>query len=50
VAHDLSAADGNEVEPVDLGATGPDGLNDVDLILLVVTIAGEGSTNGPEDR
>jgi hypothetical protein len=50
VAHDHFVADGNEVEPIDLGISGPDGLNYVDLILLVVIIAGEGSTNHPEDR
>jgi hypothetical protein len=47
VADDLSVADGNEVEPVDLGIAGPDRLNYVDLILLVMTSAGEGGTKNP---
>ena len=50
MAHDFSLADSDEVKAFDFGVKRPDGLNYVDFVLLVMTVASEGRTNSLKNR
>jgi hypothetical protein len=47
--HNLSAANGDEIQSFRVSGAGPNTFNDVDLLLGVVVVTVEGSTDRSQD-